>query len=102
VKVRALEQARTGKCRDETWKSAHKYNLAIIEITKHTPSPSPSRQQFRFMFSTMMFKLSIVTAVALLTGQVLGKEVGGRGGLRRKTKVCVRLDHVFAVVSISF
>jgi hypothetical protein len=47
----------------------------------------------------MKLDLSIVTAVALLAGQVFGKKVGG---LRRKTKVRVRLYHVFAVVSISF
>jgi hypothetical protein len=47
----------------------------------------------------MKFELSIVTAVALLAGQVVGKKVGG---LRRKTKVRVRFYRVFAVVFISF
>ncbi len=48
----------------------------------------------------MKLELSIVTAVVLLAGQVLGKKAGG---LRRKTKVRVRLlYHLFAVASISF
>jgi hypothetical protein len=47
----------------------------------------------------MKFELSIVTSVALLAGQVVGKNVLG---LRRKTKVRVIFYRVFVVVSISF
>jgi hypothetical protein len=48
----------------------------------------------------MKFQLYIATAVALLASQVFGEEKVA-GGLRRKTKVRVRLYHVIAVVSFS-
>jgi hypothetical protein len=48
----------------------------------------------------MKFELCIVTAAALLATQVFGEKVAG--GLRRKTKVRVRLYLAFAIASILF
>jgi hypothetical protein len=65
------------------------------QTQKKTSTIKPHKSQFTF--SIMKFDLCIVTAVALLAGQVFGEKVAG--GLRSKTKVRVRLYHVFAVVS---